>query len=143
MSAVRVTGAPFIRESATRGQWCGNVSPDSHETMPRNQTDISTLDRLFEALSHPYRRRILTELHDQNPHDEVEFSAAALAETADDPQLADVELFHRHLPKLAEAGFIDWGREEYVVRRGPRFDEVAPLIELMRNHPDELPAGWP
>ena len=104
--------------------------------------DTAELDELFTVLSHPYRRRILTRLGDHDPRDEDEFDHRALARE-DDPDLPSIELFHNHLPKLDEAGFIDWERDDGVVRRGPRFGEVAPLIELMVDHRDELPVGWP
>lgn len=136
--------APLIRVAEARG----TLYRDWRSTMdfPMNDltdTEHTTLDVAFGVLSHPYRRRILIRVHDSNPRDEPEFSAAALAEDADEDELVDIELHHRHLPKLAEAGYIDWDREANEVRRGPRFDEIAPLIELMRNHPDELPSGWP
>lgn len=101
------------------------------------------LDVSLDALSHPYRRRILTRLHDRNPRREAEFSSDELADDADDIDLREAEIHHRHLPKLDDAGFIDWDREADVITRGPRFDEIAPLIELMIDHRDELPAGWP
>jgi len=53
-----------------------------------------------------------------------------------------LEMHHNHLPKLVEASFVDWNRGENVLRRGPRFDEIAPLIELIIEHREELPAGW-
>jgi len=102
-----------------------------------------TLDELFDALSHPYRRRILTRLRKRNPREEADFSAAELADDADEIDRLVLEIHHQHLPKLAEAGFLDWDREEDVITRGPRFDEIAPLIDLMVDHRDELPAGWP
>lgn len=109
---------------------------------PKN-TNADALDESFDVLSHPFRRRILTRLHDHNPRDEAEFSADELADDADEVDRLVLEIHHRHLPKLAEKGFIDWDREADVITRGPRFDEIAPLIELMVNHRDELPAGWP
>ena len=30
-----------------------------------------------------------------------------------------------------------------IITRGPNFEEVRPLIELMSNHQDELPEDWP
>ena len=101
------------------------------------------LDRLFDALSHPYRRRILTLLAEANPRDEAEFSPEELVMDPDDTELTTVALYHKHLPKLAEAGYIEWDRDTHAIRRGQRFDEVAPLIRLMRDHPDGLPGGWP
>jgi len=53
-----------------------------------------------------------------------------------------IALLHNHLPKLADSGFIDWDRDRQVVTRGPRFGEIEPLIELMVDHRDELPANW-
>ena len=123
-----------------------NVSSimESIRTMiePKN-TNTDALDESLVVLSHPYRRRILSRLHEQNPRDEAEFAAEELTDDADENDRLLLEIHHRHLPKLAEAGFIDWDREESVITRGPRFDEIVPLIELMVNHRDELPAGWP
>lgn len=105
--------------------------------------NADALNDSLEALGHPFRRRILTRLHDRNPRDEAEFSAAELADDADGSHRLELDIHHNHLPRLAEAGFVDWDRDENVVTRGPRFPEIAPLIELMANHPDELPVGWP
>ena len=106
-------------------------------------TTSDTLDESFDMLSHPFRRRILTRLHDRNPRDEASFSKDSDADETDDEERVKIEIHHRHLPKLADSGFIDWDREESVVRRGPCFDEIVPLIELMVNHQNELPEGWP
>jgi len=109
---------------------------------PKNpKTDA--LDESLDILSHPYRRRILTRLHSRNPRDEDEFFADEFADDAEEIDRLKLEIHHRHLPKLAKARFIDWDRDSGVITRGPRFDEIAPLIELMVNHRDELPDGWP
>lgn len=77
---------------------------------PRQSTKADDLGELLEILSHPHRRRIITRLHDRNPRDENEFE---LEELTGDEELdnATVDLIHNHLPKLAEAGFINWDRE--------------------------------
>lgn len=106
-------------------------------------TEKATLNELLEVLTHPYRRRILSHLFERNPRDEDEFDPAELASIDEDPELLELELHHGHLPRLAESAFVDWDREENLIRRGPRFDEIAPLIRLMANHEDELPADWP
>lgn len=51
-------------------------------------------------------------------------------------------LYHVHLPKLAEAAYIEWDADTQTIRRGPNFDEIAPLLQLMADHEDELPAAW-
>lgn len=45
-----------------------------------------------------------------------------------------VDSFHVHLPKLQYMGYVDWGRETGRVFRGPNWAEVAPMLELLRNH---------
>jgi len=111
--------------------------------MTNGETGPNTLGRLFDALRHPYRRRILMLVSEHNPRDEEEFSVEDLATEDDDLELLTTELFHAHLPKLAEAGYIEWNEDTHTVRRGPNFDDIAPLLRLMHEHRDELPAGWP
>ncbi|MFB6303052.1 MAG: ArsR family transcriptional regulator [Haloferacaceae archaeon] len=53
------------------------------------------------------------------------------------------ELRETHLPMLEEAGIIEWDRETGKISKGPNFDEVEPLLELMEEHADELPPFWP
>lgn len=100
------------------------------------------LDVSLDALSHPYRRRILTRLNRSNPRDESSFSTDSVATDGEDEEMVAIDIHHRHLPKLEAAGFVDWDHEANVVTRGPRFDEIAPLIELMNKHRDELPTDW-
>jgi hypothetical protein len=78
-----------------------------------------------------------------NPRDGNEFTMDELADADGDLSTFTQELFHRDLPQLADAGYIEWNREDDVVRRGLRFAEIAPLIKLMDKHADELPEGWP
>ena len=108
---------------------------DSQTTRP--------LNRMFDMLSHPYRRRILLLVSEHNPRDEDEFRIADLATADDEVELKSVELYHAHLPKLDEAGYIEWDKDTNTIRRGPNFDEIAPVLRLMADHEDTLPAGWP
>lgn len=105
--------------------------------------DGAALDSVFSALEHPYRRRILLLVSDRNPRDEAEFAVADLATEDDDRELLLTDLYHVHLPALADAGYLDWDRETNTVTRGPKFDDVAPVLRLLHDHQDELPAGWP
>ncbi|TYL39126.1 transcriptional regulator [Natronococcus pandeyae] len=109
---------------------------------PTVQRERASLDELLEALSKPPRRRILTALAEANPRDEAEFAPGEFTSAARRQELL-TRLHHTHLPKLDEAGFIEWDPDSKTITRGPRFDEIAPLVELMIAHRDELPVGWP
>lgn len=113
-----------------------NVRPDGG-------ANPSALDRMFDALRHPYRRRILLLVTEHNPRDEDEFQVEDLATEDDDLELLTSELYHAHLPKLADSGYIEWEADTHTIRRGPNFDEIEPLLRLMHDHQDELPDGWP
>lgn len=97
------------------------------------------VDQIFHAVSIRYRRVILLLLsreevlretdimvRNENPIDEVE-----------------KDLHDNHLPLLAEAGFIEWNQETGKITKGPRFNEIQPMLELIENHSDKLPPDWP
>lgn len=111
--------------------------------MEQRGTHARGVNQIFDALSHPYRRRILSLLAEANPRDVADFSPDDIVVEAEDTELQTVALYHTHLPKLADAGYTEWDRDTHTILRGPRFDEVAPLIRLVRDHQDELPHGWP
>ena len=97
----------------------------------------------LEALEHPYRRQLLVTMLEQNPQDDddvdpldsVDYSAA-------DAEQLQIALRHVHLPKLEQRGFITWDRRRGAISKGPDWDEIAPLLTLIHDHSDELPAGW-
>ena len=101
------------------------------------------LDLGFRALASKQRRRLLLALLDESP----------LSDT--DPQLSDdvqvdadkrdalqLEYYHVHLPLLEQMGFIEWNQENQQIKRGPNYDEIRPLLELLVDHEDELPDEW-
>lgn len=65
------------------------------------------VDQLFDVPRHPYRRRILTILAEANPRDDDEFTSEDLHAADEEMDRFTTELFHSHLPKLEEAGYID------------------------------------
>nr|WP_121744666.1 transcriptional regulator [Natronorubrum halophilum] len=77
-----------------------------------------------------------------NPEDESKVYTGD--RETDEEELANllIEMQHTHLPLLEEYGFIDWDRENREVTKGPEFDEIRPLLEMMIEHQDELPEGW-
>lgn len=106
-------------------------------------TGTYRLNTLFEMLSHPFRRYILLCVDDDSPCRKRELLAGATEPNGTDPDVLTLQLRHRHLPKLAEAGYIDWDRSSETVRRGRNFEEVEPLLRYLHDHQDEIPAVGP
>ena len=44
--------------------------------------------------------------------------------------------------KLEEMGYISWDRTTNKIKKGPEWDDIAPVLKLMHDHQDELPEGW-
>ncbi|QLG60244.1 ArsR family transcriptional regulator [Halorarum salinum] len=125
---------------------------------PRGSDDPRTgavgLDELLTSLSHRTRRSILLTLAADNPRDEEEFTSPDADEgddASDEDEFAsadfDAELFeakvrYEHLPQLDRAGLIEWNREADTVTRGPNFEELRPLVDLINEHRDEFPDDW-
>ena len=54
----------------------------------------------------------------------------------------DIALEHRHLPELAQTGYIEWDRDDGTITKGERFDEIEAFLELIEKHSEELPPEW-
>jgi hypothetical protein len=97
------------------------------------------MDRMLDALRKRNRRLILLLVKDGV----VQTEADVMFRGGDDSETVKMKLIHTHLPKLADAGYIEWDRETGTISKGPNFDEIEPLLELLETHADELPADWP
>jgi hypothetical protein len=100
-----------------------------------------TFDEIFDAFSHVQRRKLLRALLIHNPQDDDSVVINA-DESMDEEFTRLVEMQHIHLPKLEDYGFIDWNEKTNEVSKGPNFEEIRPLLELLVDHEDELPDGW-
>jgi hypothetical protein len=103
----------------------------------------TTLSEMLDVLRHQHRRRLLVALSKANPRARDELASKNIADDNDDLELLKQELYHVHLPKLEAFEFISWDHEADIITRGPRFEEILPLLELMSAHEDELPDDWP
>ncbi|WP_415379679.1 ArsR family transcriptional regulator [Halosimplex sp. TS25] len=98
-------------------------------------------DEMVDALADVQRRTLLVALLEHNPQaDRPVVVGDGGTEAIEVKQL--IQMKHVHLPKLAEYGFIDWDEDAHEVAKGPNFDEIRPLLELLDDHADELPADW-
>jgi len=108
----------------------------------REASKTEALDRLFETLGRSPRRQIVTAFADADSGPEAEID---IAEFVDDEKrdASLASLYHVHLPSLDDANVIEWDRATGTVRRGPRYDEIEPVVELLIEHRDVLPGDWP
>lgn len=99
----------------------------------------ATFDEMLDAVGAIQRRRVLVELLEA-PDDSVH----GITDSETEPQFeADsTSMQHVHLPKLENYGFIDWDQDEHVVKRGDKFDEIKPLLELLSENEERLPVDW-
>ena len=104
------------------------------------------LNESFEVLSHQFRRRILMAVARQNLENEEDIVSESMGDVHEKDEALEtlqLQLYHRHLPKLAESGFINRDRDSDTITRGPRFEEIEPLLRLMHDHQEQLPEDWP
>lgn len=84
------------------------------------------MDEQFEALSHPARRQLLLALYRERPDD-----GGKITVTDEVSDVSEVELYHRHLPKLQEVGLVRYNGDRTRVTAGPAFDDVEWLLQTM------------
>ena len=113
--------------------------PEDNDT---SKTGPVRLDQVLTSLSHPTRRWVLATLAERNPRDRDEFTSPDFAVADEDLELFAAEVTYDHLPHLDRAGFIEWDRDADTIIRGPNFEAVRPLIELIHDHREELPEDW-
>lgn len=103
-----------------------------------HRLDTEAADRTLTALSHVCRRRLLFELYrEQNSGDGAAVDYTEIAPFG--TETGRVRLYHVHLPKLEEFGYISWDEAEETVRTGPVWGEIEPVLELISTHHRDLP----
>ncbi len=101
---------------------------------------IQKWDDVFKAVSAEPRRQLIVTLLDSPPDQAVPLPESAINPNVPaDPEILKQELYHCHLPMLADLGFIKWETEPLVASRGPQFDEVAVVFEALQSAATEIP----
>jgi hypothetical protein len=103
-------------------------------------------DAVFQAVTAEPRRQLIVSLLDAGPGRSVSLPESAInPNVPSDPENLRLELYHIHLPKLAEMKFITWETDPFVASRGPKFDQVAVVFEALHAEatmiPDSLVVG--
>lgn len=104
-------------------------------------------DKAFDALANRRRRQLLVDLlHDDSLH--IPHLSGASRELlaahesllgeylsgsweVDGVDKTDVRMYYVHLPKLVEYGYVEWDRNTNLVTKGPEFDALRPLLEVV------------
>jgi hypothetical protein len=91
-------------------------------------------DTAFAALADADRRELLSLLAATMEGDPpVRVPDDLILGPPDSPRAA-TRLHHVHLPKLTAMDYVEWDAAEGVVRRGPAFEELEPLLEVLQEH---------
>jgi hypothetical protein len=106
-----------------------------------NPVPAGSLIEQFEQLSHPLRVRIIMALNNRNQRKSGEFTSKEFAGSGDDAERLNIDIVHNHLPKLGDAGFINWDRETDTVTKGLRFDELSALLDFIDDQGDGRTEG--
>lgn len=95
-------------------------------------------DDVFDALADNHRRRLLFALLETNS---LNGTTGYLDSPPDGRRFEErtrSRQQHVHLPKLDDYGFIEWAPVDNDVRRGSRFSEIRPVLELLYDHQQDL-----
>lgn len=104
------------------------------DTIGERAVSSEAIDSMMDALRTPTRRVILMTLLG----DTTETSLATLQCRLNEDD-ARVQLLHRDLPKLADTGYIEWDGDSGTISKGPRFSEVEPLVQLLKEYNTKFP----
>lgn len=110
--------------------------------MSRHESRLS-VDTALEILASSRRRQLLHYLlDDADPPLERDVLVDQMAgETTTDPESLAAALAHHHLPRLADAGVIEYDHRSGGVRLDESADDLKPLLELCQEweSPDDRP----
>lgn len=103
----------------------------------------TALSEALRTVANEHRRRLLAGLVERDTRESYTFHVSGEASNPEERNRLRTLIYHSHLPMLEDAGYVEWDRAETKLARGPQFDEIRPLIELLDEHADDLPASWP
>ncbi|WP_049967377.1 hypothetical protein [Haloferax prahovense] len=96
-----------------------------------------SFDSQLSAIQHVERRQLLLALLTATSNDAAFGNSRATPET--DIRELKLQMYHVHLPKLERMGLIEPNGNWYNIRRGPRFNDIVPLLRVIDDHRNELP----
>jgi hypothetical protein len=86
-------------------------------------------DEASRALSKALRRQVLSTLLEHEEGIDFDDLTDENLMVANQWEQNQIVLYHNHLPKLDDWGFIHWKPEAQRIERGERFDEVQAVLD--------------
>lgn len=116
-------------------QWTGPPTdePNQYDVVEAETPISPDLDSMMDALGKPARRLILLKLQEDTAE-----NGSLVLDRSSGIDASLIELHHLHLPKLNDAGYIEWDPNTNVVSRGPNFDDFELLLRLLNVYIDEF-----
>ncbi|WP_348607918.1 hypothetical protein [Halobaculum rarum] len=113
----------------TRDHWDEPLLRETRiDTIEGRTVSSDAIDSMMSALVSRTRRVVLMTLLDT-----TETSTATL-ELQLNHENARIHLYHSQLPRLADAGYIEWDDDTDTISKGPKFPEVEPLVQLLKEY---------
>lgn len=141
-------GSSTTRERQAEAPPAEGTAVDDGSGFPEVRDGLS-LDVTFELLKN-HRRRVVLRYLDDNPDTTLSTLAEYTAAKENDkrvPELSSAErkrvyisLYQCHLPKLDDAGVIDFDSDRGTVVRNPTADEINPYLDQVAD-PSDLDGG--
>lgn len=101
------------------------------------------MDDVFSMLADIHRRRLLVALLEYNPQSDDPPTVPDTIHRGEGTKFrVHAALIHNHLPMLEGARVIQWDQDTGTVHKGPRFEEIQPLLEWLNENADDLPGEW-
>jgi hypothetical protein len=86
-------------------------------------------DEASRVLSKALRRQVLSTLLEHEEGIDLDSLADENLVVASQWEQNQIVLYHNHLPKLDDLGFIHWNPEDQRIERGERFDEIQAVLD--------------
>ncbi|WP_311172130.1 DUF7344 domain-containing protein [Halobellus ordinarius] len=98
------------------------------DTIEGRAVPSEAIDSMMDALRSRTRRVVLMTLLEDPT------TSIATLERRVNHENGRLRLYHIHLPKLADAGYIQWDSDADTISKGPKFTEVEPLVHLLKEY---------
>nr|WP_247378851.1 transcriptional regulator [Halorientalis brevis] len=69
----------------------------------------------------------------------MKLSAVVAKNDPREDEKLEVQLIHTHLPRLDDMDYIGWNRDHGTIVKGSNWEEIEPVVRLLRNNREQIP----